>query len=353
MNGTDIFVQRGWRCFRHDSGSAYFLHAAEGYLGHAFGAEAAAIAASPTKNGIGPGDASLSAVMAAADIKAAADDCSDGATWELPLKLLGGRILIRFRHERCRDQVAQYFSSSHDFSGSTPDVILECDLAESDRYLFRARPSEMEGTPLEGVRVWRMESSMPEAWTSSQPPFPPLAVRPFKNRFIALHAATLRMPDGRGITILGDRNSGKSSSALHLGNRTGFGFLADETTFIHLRSVIAEPFPQSVGVWCGGDAKKQVPAADLLPRVETRAVSIDQLVVLERDTSASVSIQELSSAETFRALLPHHRDASASLDESMVTLDCIARSAIAVRLRYHDRADLIRSLDEIVDGDQV
>lgn len=339
MNGTDALVQHGWRYFRHEPGSAYLLDAASGYLGHLPG---------PV-----PFDASalhLSVAQPRIAELAATPSVSGGTSvYELQLALLGGRVLVRFTHERCRAEVARYFSCSHDPSGTTPDVIIECDLPSADRYLFRARPADQYGLPLEGIRAWPAGAAAPHAWTSAQPPLPPLALSPFKDRFIALHAATLRTPDGGGITVVGHRNSGKSSSTLHLGRQEGFEFLADETTFVHLRTAVAEPFPQSVGVWRSDGEKQPVSAAELYPRIGARPALIDQVVFLDPCDSAALA-GPLAPAETFRSLLPHHRDASASLDESIVTLDHIARSVTAVRLRYRDRTDLNRLLDEIIQG---
>ncbi len=343
MNGAvaNTFVRHGWRCFRHNRHGAYLLDAATGYLGRAPEQVVACALSVPVNGGI-----DLKRKNAA--WAALASQRESDSHLELQLALLGGRILVRFAHKRCRDEVARYFSCSHDRSGTSPDVIVECDWVRGDRHLFRARPVDQEGLPLEGVRVWPAGEEHPREWLSAQPPLPPLPEAPFKDRYIALHAATLRRPDGGGITIVGVRNSGKTSSALHLGLREGFEFLADETTFIHLRTAVAEPFPQSVGIWRDDGRKDPIPAAEIFPRVGYRPVLIDKLAVLTLDMETSALVEDLTPADAFQCLLPHTRDASASLEEEIVTLDHVARSVKAVRIRYHDRTDLPQLLDEVV-----
>lgn len=339
----DIFLQRGWRYFRYNDGLVYVLDPAEGYFG-----------AVPEQTLGGAAeqqlfyDTSLRRLASAWPTARSSPPASDQDSFEVQLALLGGKVLARFAHARCRDDVARYFSCSTDDTDSSPDVIVECDWKEADRYLFRARPEEFAGTPLGGVRVRARGEAAAVRWLSRHPPLPPLSMAPFKDRFLALHAAVVRDPDGRGIALLGDRNTGKSTCALDLCRRSGYEFLGDETAFVHLRTTVAEPFPQGVGIRTDRGHKTTVPAAELFPRVGRTPTVLNRLVLLAPTHGTANRTERLSPADTLRALLPHQRDASAPLDDAVVTLDRLARETTAIQLSYSDPARLTQLAEEAI-----
>lgn len=159
----DLFVRRGWRYFRHDGDSGYLVDAATGYLS----AVEETLFTRASAEGVGD----ETALRNAATVWAARSS-KDGPTtpWcEAELALLGGRILVRFEHERCRDDVLRHFSCSIAAPGPSPDVIVECDWERADRYLFRARPDELATIPLAGVRVQGRGDRSPRLWLSTQP----------------------------------------------------------------------------------------------------------------------------------------------------------------------------------------
>lgn len=342
----DLLIQRGWRCFRYGRDPAYLMDAATGSLSAVPETLLANVPHVPPRHS--GAETNLTDFTRALAAGTSPPSSSARPNHELHLALLGGRILARFANARCRDDVARYFSCCVDGSGSSPDVIVECDWEQADRYLFRARPEEFDGASLEGVHVQAFGETSPEPWSSAQPPFPPLSVAPFKGRFVALHAATLRDPCGDGLAIVGGRNSGKSTCALEFGRRCGFEFLTDETTFIHLRTTVAEPFPQSVGLWSDDGRKVPVPAVELFPRIARGPAVIQQVIILEPSEEVSYRVEELKPAAALRALLPHHRDAAASLDEAMVTLDHLARNACSIRVRYGNSAALTELLERVL-----
>lgn len=344
MSDPATFVARGWRYLRYrDHDRAFLLDADAGY----FSAVPDRILDETDHAGLAANVTLKDAAATWASSTSPTRPAGEQARHELPLVMLGGRILARFTHAACRDEVARYFSHNLDTSGTCPDLIVDCDLSRADRYLFRARPDEQEGFALPGVQVYLPGSDGPQPWCSTQPVFPPLAVAPFKDRFLALHAATLRKPSGTALSVVGARNSGKTTSALHLGRRSGWEFLADETTFVHLRTAVAEPFAQSLGMWEPTGSKRPVPAAEVFSRIATQPVLIDQVVVLDRCQDLPEQVQELTPPQALCALLPHHRDASSQLGEAMVTLDHLVRVAKVVRLRYRDHTRLPDLLNDV------
>jgi hypothetical protein len=136
----------------------------------------------------------------------------------------------------------------------------------------------------------------------------------------ALHAAAIRLPDGTGVLLAGDRGAGKSTTVLALVERLpGVEVLGDETAFIHCRTAVVEPFPHAVGVWRAGE-KVQVPMTQLCDRIARRPVEARRLLFLEPGHSGPDEVERLSPSRTLRRLLPHHRDAGASLGDSTQTL---------------------------------
>lgn len=332
---ADLFLRRGWRYFHHEEDSAYLLDAGSEYLS---AVPATLLASSSTAEFTA--DVGLREAVRAWSTDGGPPKAKEPSAHQLQLGLLGGRILVRFASTHCRKDVARHFSCSIDETGSSPDVLVECDWEEADRHLFRARPDHLCGSPLAGVRVQALGDDSPHPWLSSQPPLPPLSVAPFSHRFLALHAAVVREPGGSGIAFVGPRNSGKTTCALEAGRHSGFELVGDETAFVHIRTAMAEPFPHAVSVRTGDSTKASVPAGSLFPGVARGPTKMRQIVVLEPGDTSGPHCEKLSPAMAMRALLPHQRDASAPLDEGVVTLDHLARNVPTWRLRCRERACL-------------
>jgi len=223
-------VERGWRYSRLDEDAFLFEERSE-YL--ARGDErivrilprAAAVMGSTSAEG-----GSLSAVLAGlarqsldAELPGigAGADVDASSTSVVSLSLLGARIDVRCAHPACAAGIAAFYSASTvPGASSSPEVVIWCDWEDSGRYLFRARPEDHAGVPLEGVFIQTLRSAQ-VPWTWTLPPIPPLASWPFKDRFAALHAATVCTAAGEGVLIAGDRGSGKSTTALRVSERLG------------------------------------------------------------------------------------------------------------------------------------
>jgi hypothetical protein len=236
------------------------------------------------------------------------------------LRLLGVRMDVRCLHRRCGEQIRSYFSASAaELETASPEVVVWCEWEAADRHIYRSRPAELEGVPLGGVFVQTLRSGR-RRWTSVLPPVPALASWPFKDRFIALHAAAIRTSRGDGVILAGDRGSGKTTTVLALARMLpGVEVLCDETAFIHCRTAVLEPFPHAVGVWRDGQ-KVQVPITALCDQIAGGPVEARRIVFLERGHGGPDEVERLSPSRTLRLLLPHHRDAGASLGDSTQTL---------------------------------
>lgn len=147
-------------------------------------------------------------------------------------------------------------------------------------------------------------------------------------------------PGGDGVVLVGDRGSGKSTTALALVKvLPGSELLCDETAFIHCRTALVEPFPHAVGIWRDGD-KIQVPIVELCDRIARGPVEARRLVFLERGHARPDEVERLPQPRTLRRLLPHHRDAGASIGDSTQTLFDLADRLDSWVVRCSDPARL-------------
>jgi hypothetical protein len=274
---------------------------------------------------------------------------------ELKLSLLGAHILVRCKHKTCLDGIALHFSPHITQKDRTPDVIVDCDWEESGRYLFRSRPSEKTGVPLEGVRVHHQGNFSETDWTPVSPPLPPFDLPPFRDRFVGLHAAAVKSPRGRGVLLIGERGSGKSTLSVKLANERGFEFLTDEVVCIHRRTLIVEPFGMAVGLKRDpsdpGMGKLLVAADKLVPKVARAPVQVSHTIFLSPyahgGESRPAALEKVAPNAVFRNLLAHHLDVGSSMDESLVTLLNIAENTIGAQLKYQTFEELFRS-DELI-----
>lgn len=266
----------------------------------------------------------------------------------VPLRLLGVRLDVHCTHKQCADVIGSFYSASLVSPRSSgPEVVVWCDMVSPDRYLFRSRPDHMAGVPLGGVAVQTLRSRR-ENWLSTLPPIPALGSWPFKDRFAALHAAAVRTGAGEGVLIAGERGSGKSATAVLLSERLGAEVLCDETAFVHCRTTLVEPFPHAVGLWRDG-RKVQVPITEVAVKVAREAVRVSRLVFLERRSEGKGELRRLSQSESLRVLLPHHRDAGASIGDAMQTLLGLAAEADSWLVSYSRPDDLAEIVCELVE----
>lgn len=349
-------VERGWRysrldedAFLFDERSEYLARVDEritrmlpdaGSVMSSASAEISSLRAVLTDLAQQRCDAGPASVGASADV-------DTGPTSVVSLSLLGARVDVRCAHSACAAGIATFYSASTVPGAlSSPEVIIWCDWESPGRHLFRARTDDCTGVPLEGVFIQTLRSAR-APWTSTLPPIPPLASWPFKDRFAALHAATVRTPGGEGTLIAGDRRSGKSTTALLVSERLGAYVLCDETSLIHCRTTLVEPFPHSVGVWRNGH-KVQIPITEVCPRVAREAVPIHRMLFLKPGASVS-RVSRRSKPDALRELLPHHRDAGTSIGDAMQTMLQLAASAESWSIEYTDHHELVNLVCDLID----
>lgn len=287
-------------------------------------------------------------------IRGLAESPAEGSESDAPdstvvrLRLLGVRIDVRCVYQECADEVAAFYSASHVPGQSAgPEVIVWCETREAGRYLFRARPDDQAGEPLEGVSVQTLRSPE-QPWTSVLPPIPALASWPFKDRFVALHAAAVRLPGGACVLIAGDRGSGKTTSALTLAERLSAEVLCDETAFIHCRTNIVEPFPHAVGIWRDGH-KIRTPITDVCSRIGIEPAPVSQLVFLRRaeEDHSQARVSRVPRSQVLRLLLGQHRDGGASIGDAMQTVLNLAERCDASVIDYSETEDLVDAVCEL------
>jgi hypothetical protein len=268
---------------------------------------------------------------------------ASGASAIVRLRLLGVRIDVRCAYQECAEEIASFYSASHvTEQSSSPEVIVWCESEHADRYLFRSRPDDEAGTPLAGVFVQTLRSPR-QPWTATLPPIPALASWPFKDRFVALHAAAVRAQDGTCFLIAGDRGSGKTTAALSLADRLGVAVLCDETAFVHCRTAVVEPFPHAVGIW-RDDRKVRVPITEVCPTIGSDPALISHLVFLQRREGQAARVSRLPKARALRFLLDQHRDGGAPIGDAIQTVMHLADQCEASLIDYSATEELVDAL---------
>ncbi|SFB04564.1 hypothetical protein SAMN05216266_1048 [Amycolatopsis marina] len=264
----------------------------------------------------------------------------DSLPHRLTIRMLGAHVLVRCQFADCRDGIAEYFSSAvEEQPWRTPDVVVDCTWRTADRYLFRARPDDHPDPVLAGVWVHAYQQLAGTEWPSRDAPLPPMSVPPFRDRFVGLHAGTVRTPEGAGLCVVGDKGAGKTTTTVDLVNDHGCALLTDEATFVHRRTRIAEPFPRAVGVADrydrGRPVKRHRPADQVCRAVAEQPVLLSRLVfLLPAPDIAGVRVEAVSPSDAFCLMLPHQFAVGVSAHEGLVTLLELARSVDAVVVRY-------------------
>jgi hypothetical protein len=269
----------------------------------------------------------------------------DEFPYQVTLFLLGCHLLVRCKYKECLDQISQTFSPVICTPWSTPDVIVDCKWKKAGRYLFRTRPAENSG-PLIGVQVHTQGKLAESDWLYLEPPIPPFIVEPFRNRFIALHAGSVKTSNNNCLIFLGNRGSGKTTTTLILVDKYHCSLLTDEIVCIHKRTKLVEPFPRSVHVRENGNGKnpqKIAVSADKACRtVANQSALATHIIFLEPNgIFGKQEFLKISPSETFKNLLKHNLNAGCCPDESMVTLVQLAYELPAFMYRYGRYEDLL------------
>lgn len=272
-------------------------------------------------------------------------------TWiDRSYEVLGATVLVRCRHQACADGIAEHFGPLAQELWTTPDIVVECDLDEPRRELFRTRPAGVSEN-LDGVRVQTAGSERAVPWTKPEPPLLPLDVEPLRGRFVGLHASLVAVGPQTAVAILGDRGSGKTTLSLTLvADYEDCALMSDEWTFVLRRTTVAVPFPQAVGLPQPGAGKRWRRADAVAERLELAPRVLTHLVLLVPGGPALP--EPIDRRTAFAALQAHHLAAGTSRDEAQVTLARIGRVP-AVRmttLAFCRRGAAASSVHQLVVG---
>jgi len=280
------------------------------------------------------------------------DETRNSYPYRIRLFLLGGMIEVQCRFKQCAEEIRNYFVTAVcDDRWLSPDVIVKCDTPEAGRYLFRTRPKECAGLPLEGIAVLTSGDAEPQPWMYVDPPLPPFRISPFRDRFVGLHAGAVETSSGHGLLIIGSSGSGKTTTTLELVRNHRCGLLTDETVFIHRRSRLIEPFPRIILARerdeQGKIAKIAIPATEACERICDQPVVAQHAIFLEPTSVGIPVMRTISPAEMFRKLIPHHLDVGCTSDEAIVTLTLLAQSVAGTVLSYSSYHDLVKIIPNI------
>lgn len=244
--------------------------------------------------------------------------------------VLGAIVLVRCAHGACADAVAEHFGPMATEPWTTPDWIVECELKEAPRELFRSRPGPSP-EPLKGVRIRGRGMADATEWTAAEPPLLPLSAEPLRERLIGLHGALLAIGRDRALLLLGDRGVGKTTLAIALA--TGFddcALMGDEWTFVLRRTPVALSFPQAIGLRNPAGGKIWRRADAVVERVELRPRAVTHVIVL--DPGAPRKPLGVPPHTAFHLLQQHHLAAGTNHDEATVTLARIAATIPFARM---------------------
>jgi hypothetical protein len=255
------------------------------------------------------------------------------------LRVLGIVLDIRCRTVRCRDGIARHMSGHvlDETRLETPDLILEISMVEFDRFLYRERPEDEAGTALQGVRAIHGGSTAFEDWTSHLPPLVPFHHPANAGRFVAVHAACIRLPLEACVLFPGHRGAGKTTVAAELCRRHGGRLLTDEAAFLHRRTSLVEPLTLAMGIREGGGAggKTLVPARDICGELENSPRAITHIVFLKRH-DLEAAIRPVPPERAFARLMEHQIDVGAPRDEVVVTLARLCKEIPAFEFLWND-----------------
>ena len=170
-----------------------------------------------------------------------------------------------------------------------------------------------------------------------------------------LHAGGCRLPDGRGLLVVGRTRSGKSTLSVLLGVRLGANVFSDDMVWVDGGSARGFGAPVTIRndspwwsrartLWYADDGERMLARLPDLgaPAAPTSAVTAD-VVVFPRLTEADAAVRELEPAETFCRLVDALR--GPCTPDSMGNLAALAARCPATTLDAPDLATSERLLD--------
>lgn len=279
----------------------------------------------------------------------------DEFEYRIPLKILGAIIEVRCVFSECLEGIKSFFSTFEVSNEITPDIIIYCNWAKSDRYLYRTRP-EIKGdnsSELGGVFYQLRGESQIHSWKSLNPPLIPFELAPLENQFIAIHAGAIKNEKNEGILFIGKSGSGKTTSTLRLVEQNkNLKFLTDETVFCRNRSVFIEPFQRTIlprKEQDGEIIKTSVPAIEAISKekIAVDGAIAKYLIFLEHlPGKTPLGIKEMSKEESFKKIVEHYQFAGADISNAMITLKYIVDNAKSYNFEYSNYVELIDFLDD-------
>jgi hypothetical protein len=185
-------------------------------------------------------------------------------------------------------------------------------------------------------------------WQSVDPPFPPVDLAPFRDRFVRLHAGAVADEQGRALVILGESGYGKSTLCFRLTADHGYSLLTDEDAFVHRRSRLIEPFPVGYAPW-----KTHVDVPAIQPTIADSAATIERILVLRPPGRAAEKPSKIGSKECLWALLEGQRPSGTPHPEVIATLTALARSVPAAEMSGGRYRNLINAAADVADFGEV
>lgn len=264
----------------------------------------------------------------------------------LYLHVLGVEVTLQFARAAAAAQAAQMFALLQTRPWRSPDILIECDWPEMNRSFIRSRPSDLDPV-LRGVRVRSREHPQGTEWRSTDPPFPPIGLAPFKDRFVRLHSGAVAADSGRSLLVLGESGDGKSTVCGHLVTEYGFRLLTDEDVFLHRRTRMVEPFPVRPGQW---KSDSDQPSEDQLFRpelVSTTAGTVSAVLLLRRTSDASDRPRPTDTRTAMWGLLESQRPGGSAHGEAVATLAELSRSVPVYEMAGGHYSGLLAALPEV------
>lgn len=230
----------------------------------------------------------------------------------------------------------------------TPDLLVEITEEADDRFLYRERPTELDETPLPGVRYALPGMRKLQHWTTRYPPLVPYKLSVNEGRFVAFHAGCVSLREDVCVLLPGARGAGKTTSCAHLSRCHDAALISDEVAFVHRRSPIVEPMALPMGVADGPDEPKRPhPPQDICSRIEQSPKAVTSLLFLER-TPGEDSLRMPPPAFAMKLLMSHMMDTGTTPDETVITASRLVVRLPAFILRWSSYTRLPELLSEFV-----
>lgn len=189
--------------------------------------------------------------------------------------------------------------------------------------------------PRAGFQVRQRRGEVWEDVAPSLPVVPPVGSPPFAGRFLALHAALLVAPSGRGLLVCGDPGTGKTSAALWAGGIEGASVATDELAMLDLQTGLLYGIPIPLAVRQSGEedgARTHLPLAKA-GAVQGGAIRLRDVVVLEaRGAGPRPPARAGSAQEAFGWVVPHLRWVGADAVSTIAGLTTLLEGAAVWKL---------------------